>query len=339
MQTFSDWIQFSVSSAVVILFLAIIVLLLVMLARRKPKPEEDTISIEHLNKKWESNADLMNAALLKPKEFKALLKQREKSEKEQEKEESSSARKRVFVVDFEGDPGASQCQNLREQITTIISIARQQDEVVVRLESPGGVVHSYGLAASQIARLRSRNIYVTAAVDKVAASGGYMIACVANRIVAAPFAFIGSIGVIMGTPNLNRFLKKHEIDYVEQTAGENKRNVSLFGELTEEKRGKLKDQLNLIHDLFKKHVAEFRPQVDIAKVATGDVWPAAEALKLQLVDALNTSDDLLLEMSKTADIYLIKSEEKQDLKTKLLKKFFTSVKSEWAALTQSSGIF
>jgi serine protease SohB len=337
MQSFSDWVQFTVSSAVVILMLTIVILLLVGIVRKKQKRDEDTITIEHLNKKWESHAERLHATLMKPKEYKAFLKEKEESEKNKDK--STDQRRRVFVINFDGDPTASQCENMREQVTAIISVARPNDEVVVRLESPGGLVQSYGLAASQIGRLRSRNIQVTAAVDKVAASGGYMIACVANRIVAAPFAFIGSIGVIVGTPNLSRFLKKHEIDYVEQTAGDNKRNVSLFGELTDEKRGKLQEQLNLIHDLFKRHVAENRPQVDLTKVANGNVWPASEALKLQLVDELNTSDDLLLNLSKTADIYLLKTEEKQDLKTKLLKKFFASIKSQLASFNQPSGLF
>ncbi|MEY4063957.1 MAG: hypothetical protein RIR26_165 [Pseudomonadota bacterium] len=320
MQTFADWVQFSVAAAVVVLFLCIIVLLLVLILKRRQQAGGEKMSLEHLNKTWEDNADVLKSILLKPEELKTLLKERSKEEKEKLK--SKEQRKRVFVMDFDGDLAASQCEALREQITTLISLLRPQDEVVVRIESPGGLVHSYGLASSQLSRLRDRNIKVTACVDKVAASGGYMMACVADRIVAAPFAVVGSIGVVAGIPNLNRFLKKHDIDYVEQTAGESKRTISLFGELTEEKKAKQQQQLNLIHDLFKKHIAHFRPQVDISKVSTGEVWPASEAMNLALVDELKTSDDLLLSLARDADVYLLKSEEKQDFKTKIMKKFF-----------------
>lgn len=319
MQTFADWIQFSVSSAVVLLLLCVVVLLLVLILKKKNKTHEEQIEAEHLNKKWEKEADQLRLSLLNPPEVKVFLKERAKAEKEKSK--TPTQRKRIFVIDFEGDPAATQCASMRDKITTVVAVARANDEVVVRIESPGGLVHSYGLAASQIARLRQRNIHVTACVDKVAASGGYMMACVANKIVAAPFSVVGSIGVIIGMPNLNRLLKKHDIDYVEQTAGENKRNVSLFGELTEDKKAKQQAQLNSIHELFKNHVAQFRPQVDISKVSTGDIWLGTDALKEKLVDEISTSDDLLLKLGEEADIYLLKSEEKMDFKTKLIKKF------------------
>ena len=331
MQTFADWVQFSVAAAVVLLLLGIVVLLLVLILKKKAKSQEDGIEIEHLNQKWEQNADHLRTALLKPDELKSFHKERAKADKAKAKDPSQ--RRRVFVLDFEGDLAATQCNNMRDQITTITALAKPNDEVVVRIESPGGLVHSYGLAASQLARLRQRNIKVTACVDKVAASGGYMMACVANNIVAAPFAIVGSIGVVAGTPNLNRFLKKHDIDYVEQTAGESKRTISLFGELTDEKKAKQQQQLNLIHELFKKHIAENRPQVDISIVSTGEVWPASEALKLRLVDELCTSDDLLLRLGIEADIFLLKIEEKQDFKARLLKKFLGSMKMDlldWA---------
>ncbi len=226
------------------------------------------------------------------------------------------------MVDFEGDISASRNNSLRDQITALISICRPEDCVVVRIESVGGMVHAYGLASSQIARLTERKIHVTACVDKVAASGGYMMACVANRIVAAPFAIIGSIGAVSSIPNFHRLLKKYDVDYVEQTAGEHKRTISMFGELTDAGKTKHQEQLQVIHDLFKSHVAQYRPQLDIAAVATGEYWPAAVALKYALVDELRTSDDILIECGKEADVYLLKTEEPQDFKAKLMKQFF-----------------
>lgn len=329
MQTFADWVQFSVSSAVVLLFLAIIVLLLVLLNKKKSQTEEESLSVEHLNEKWQRDSERCRTAMLKPEELKKFNKEREQSEKKEKKTGIKiKDKKRIFVLDFEGDVAASQCSSLRDQITTIISLARPEDEVVIRIESPGGLVQSYGLAASQLARLRERKIKLTACVDKVAASGGYMMAAVADRIIAAPFAIVGSIGVVVGLPNLNRFLKKHDIDYIEQTAGESKRTVSLFGELTEDKKEKQQAQLNLIHEIFKKHILQFRPQLDISVVATGEIWLASEALKLHLVDELSTSDDLLLKFAQNADVFLLKTEKKEDLKTRVMKKFFGRLSHE-----------
>lgn len=325
MQSFADWVQFSVSAAVVVLLLILVSLVLVLLIKKKKeKTDADEISIEHLNQSWDDTAERLSMKMLEPDEVKQHLKEMKKNKTEKKRSD-----KRVFVVDFEGDVAASQCNSLREQITALIKIIKKEDEVVIRIESTGGMVQSYGLAASQIARLRQRNIKVTACVDKVAASGGYMMACVADKIVAAPFAIIGSIGVVAGSPNLNRFLKKHDIDYVEQTAGESKRTVSLFGELTEDKKNKQQQQLNLIHSLFKNHVSEFRPSVDIESVATGEIWPASEALQRKLVDELKTSDDLLLQLASEAEIYALSSAVVQDWRAKLLKKFFGQV-SAWS---------
>ena len=317
MQNFADWVKFSVSAAVVLLLLVLVILFLVLLLKRKKIGVASTdINIENLNKKWEEAAERLRMSTLTPDQLKVFLK-----EKKKKKDTPPTHDKSVFVLDFEGDIAASQCANLRDQITALIKIVQLNDEVVIRIESPGGMVQSYGLVASQVARLRSRNIKVTACVDKVAASGGYMMACVADKIVAAPFAIIGSIGVVAGLPNLNRFLKKHDIDYIEQTAGESKRTISLFGELTEDKKNKQQQQLNMIHSLFKKHVSQFRPSVNIDTVSTGEIWPASEALQLQLVDELATSDDLLLKYAETANVYLLSTEQPQDWKAKLMKKF------------------
>ncbi|EGZ7035818.1 protease SohB, partial [Cronobacter sakazakii] len=165
---------------------------------------------------------------------------------------------------------------------------------LVRLESPGGVVHGYGLAASQLQRLRERQIPLTIAVDKVAASGGYMMACVANNIVAAPFAIIGSIGVVAQIPNFNRLLKRNDIDIELHTAGQYKRTLTLLGENTEEGREKFREDLNETHHLFKEFVHSMRPSLDIDAVATGEHWYGVQAKEKGLVDEISTSDDLII---------------------------------------------
>jgi serine protease SohB len=208
----------------------------------------------------------------------------------------------VFVLDFHGDMMASAVASLREEISAVLQVARDGDEAMLRLESAGGAVEGYGLAASQLARLRERKIPLTVAVDKVAASGGYLMACVGDRILAAPFAVVGSIGVVGQLPNFNRLLKKHDVEYELHTAGEFKRTLTLFGENTDEGRAKFRETLEDAHALFKAYIAQYRPQVELARVATGEHWFGTRALELKLVDRISTSDDWLLERSKAADL-------------------------------------
>jgi serine protease SohB len=193
--------------------------------------------------------------------------------------------------------------SLREEVTAVLTAAQAEDEVIVRLESAGGLVHGYGLAASQLLRIRDRRLKLTVAVDKVAASGGYMMACVADRIIAAPFAILGSIGVIAQLPNFNRLLKKHDVDFEQFMAGEHKRTVTLFGENTDKGRQKFQEEIEDVHALFKDFVKTHRPQVDLERVATGEHWFGARALESRLVDELRTSDDVLLDASASADLY------------------------------------
>ncbi|WP_323843950.1 protease SohB [Microbulbifer magnicolonia] len=225
-------------------------------------------------------------------------------------------RKRIFVMQFDGDIKASALHQLREEVTAVLQVAEPGDEVLVCLESPGGMVANYGLAASQLARVRSAGIQLTIAVDKVAASGGYMMACVADRILAAPFAMLGSIGVLAQLPNFNRLLKRHDIDFESFTAGEYKRTVTMFGENTAEGREKFQSDLDEIHTLFQHFVAEYRPKLDVAKVATGEVWFGQRALDVGLVDELKTSDEYLTSSAQSADLYQVEYKERKTIAKK-----------------------
>ncbi|GAB2503469.1 protease SohB [Microbulbifer agarilyticus] len=231
--------------------------------------------------------------------------------------EGSIERKRLFVVHFDGDIKASALSNLREEITAILQVASKEDEVVVCLESPGGMVANYGLAASQLARVRSAGVKLTIVVDKVAASGGYMMACVADRILAAPFAMLGSIGVVAQLPNFHRLLQRNDVDFELFTAGEYKRTVTMFGENTPEGKEKFQNDLEEIHTLFQHFVHEYRPQLDIAKVATGEVWFGQSALDLALVDELKTSDEYLTSRAANADLYQVEYKERQNIAKKM----------------------
>jgi serine protease SohB len=227
-------------------------------------------------------------------------------------------RKRVFVLDFDGDTAASDVDDLRQTVTAILQVARAgSDEVMLRLESPGGMVHAYGLAASQLARLRKHGVNLTICVDKVAASGGYMMACIANRLLAAPFAYIGSIGVLVQLPNVHRLLKDNKIDFEMITAGEYKRTLTAFGENTDEDRAKVQEEVDEMHTLFKDFILEYRPGLDIAKVATGEVWSGTQAMTRGLVDGIDTSDEWLMEKCKEADVYAIGWEHKRKLADRL----------------------
>lgn len=225
---------------------------------------------------------------------------------------------RIYVLDFKGDVQASAVANFREEITLLIATAKAgQDRVVIRLESPGGMVHGYGLAAAQIIRLRDAGFHVTICVDKVAASGGYMMACIANEIIAAPFAILGSIGVVAQVPNFNRLLKEHNVDYDLYTAGEYKRTVTMFGENTPEGKAKFEEELQQTHKLFKHFVEKYRGQLDVEKVATGEHWYGEDAATLNLVDKLQTSDEVILDLIDHHDVYLITTRSKPTLGEKL----------------------
>lgn len=225
---------------------------------------------------------------------------------------------KIFVLDFKGDIQASAVENLREEITLILATAKAgRDRVVVRLESPGGMVHGYGLAAAQLVRLRDAGFHLTICVDKVAASGGYMMACIANEIIAAPFAIVGSIGVVAQVPNFNRLLKQHNVDFELYTAGQYKRTVTMFGENTPEGKAKFEEELQQTHMLFKHFVEKYRPQLNVDKVATGEHWYGEDALELNLVDKLQTSDEYLLALLPQHDIYVINTRKKATLGEKL----------------------
>lgn len=225
---------------------------------------------------------------------------------------------KVYVLDFKGDVQASAVENLREEITLILATAKAgRDRVVLRLESPGGMVHGYGLAAAQLVRLRDAGFHLTICVDKVAASGGYMMACIASEIISAPFAVVGSIGVVAQVPNFNRLLKEHNIDFELYTAGQYKRTVTMFGENTEEGKAKFEEELQQTHALFKHFVEKYRPQLNVEKVATGEHWYGEDALNLNLVDQLQTSDEYLLGLLPQHDVYVIQTRRKPTLGEKL----------------------
>jgi len=312
-------------------FLSCIVVSVAVASKSRRQEQKGELAIESLNASYDELREIMNESIMDD----AALKQQKKLKKEQEKqdkqakkakkkiEETTEAekiptRKRLFVIDFNGDMKASRCASLAQEITAILSVAEVSDEILVRLESPGGLVHAYGLAASQLERIVKKNIPLTVAVDKVAASGGYMMACIATRIIAAPFAILGSIGVVAQIPNLHRLLKKHDVDVEILTAGEYKRTLTIFGENTEKGKQKFMEELEQTHVLFKEFVGARRPQVDIAKVATGEHWYAVQAQAFHLVDEIMTSDEYLTTQSAEADIYTVRYDVKKTLKDKLI---------------------
>lgn len=288
--------SFTIVIAVLLLFVGIFSL------GRKPRPK---LEITSLNKEYDEIQHRMLKEVL--------------GKKPEKKKKDKTVKPSLYVIDFSGDIKASQADQLRDEVSAILSIAKPEDEVVVRLESPGGAVNGYGLAASQLQRIRDKKIPLTACIDKMAASGGYLMACVANRIIAAPFAIIGSIGVVAQVPNFHRWLKKNDIDVELLTAGEYKRTLTLFGENTDKGRKKFQEDLERIHQKFRDYVLENRQQVDIDKVATGEHWLGRDAFDLRLVDSLKTSDEYLSGKMETFSCYKITTHGKQSLISKLLK--------------------
>ncbi|MDI7459392.1 protease SohB [Cronobacter sakazakii] len=302
MNLLAEYGLFLAKIVTVVVAIAIVIALIANLTQRK-KAQRGELRVTRLGEEYKEMKEEVAAALLDPHQHK----QWHKNQKKKNKQEAKAAKARakrgdaapagkptLYVLDFKGSIDAHEVSALREEVTAVLAVEKPADEVLVRLESPGGVVHGYGLAASQLQRLRERQIPLTIAVDKVAASGGYMMACVANNIVAAPFAIIGSIGVVAQIPNFNRLLKRNDIDIELHTAGQYKRTLTLLGENTEEGREKFREDLNETHHLFKEFVHSMRPSLDIDAVATGEHWYGVQAKEKGLVDEISTSDDLII---------------------------------------------
>jgi len=293
-----------------------IVVVIVVAASAGRKASHEGLEVENLNKKYKTLANTLRDAVSSKDEQKKAAKERKKADKAAKKE--SSDRPRSFVIDFKGDLKASAVASLREEVSAILDVAGGDDEVIVRLENHGGMVHEHGLAASQLSRIRDRDIPLVVCVDKVAASGGYLMACVASKIYAAPFAIIGSIGVIAQLPNFNRLLDSHGVDFEQITAGKHKRTVTMFGKNTDEDRAKLKEELEDVHVLFKDAIARYRTELDLEKVATGEHRFGTRALELGLADEISTSDELLSHKAKDRDLYRIEYKIKQPLQKRLM---------------------
>jgi len=323
MQFIAEYGLFLAKTLTIAAAILLVVAVVAVLSRRQRKAEQGHLEVTSLNERYEEMSRTLAGALLSKQELKRRRKEEKQRKKEERKQrrraidEGKMARKRLFVLDFEGDIQASGVAHLREEISAVLTLAEPADEVLVRLESGGGTIHGYGLAASQLERIRAHGISLTVAVDKVAASGGYLMACVADRLIAAPFSIVGSIGVLAQLPNFNRLLKKHDIDFEQLQAGEYKRTLTLFGENTDKGREKMQQELEEIHQLFKGFIRRQRAGLDVEKVATGEHWLGSRALELGLVDELLTSDDYLMAMRDRADIVQVRYVVREGLKERL----------------------
>ena len=299
----ADFGLFLLQIATIVVLVSIAIVFITTTARRSGHP--DGITVRHLNKQFEDAANVIKRAVLGKdvfrKEIKAARKLRKKRKRSRDNE-----RNRIFVLDFKGDLRASATASLREEISAVLAVAKDGDQVLLRLENAGGAVHEHGLAASQLVRIKQRGLPLLIAVDKVAASGGYLMACVADRLLSAPFAIIGSIGVVAQLPNFRRLLEDKGIDFEQITAGKYKRTLTLFGENTAEGRSKLKEELEEVHELFKSEIAAHRPQVELDRIATGEYWYGTRALDLNLIDEIRTSDDFLADAAEENDLYQVR---------------------------------
>lgn len=307
---------------VVVAFLVIASAIAGLSARQAHNPSRGHLTVEKINDLLKDLRHTMEAALLPQQAVKKQHKAEAKAEKKAVKKggkadkeqtqaadaDSAQGERRVFVIRFEGDVKATGVDSLRQEVSAVLTMATSNDEVVVAVESPGGMVHGYGLAASQLTRFRNAGIPLTVVVDKVAASGGYLMAAVANRIVAAPFALVGSIGVVAQVPNVHRLLKKNDVDVEVITAGKHKRTLTVLGENTDEGRAKFKEELEDVHELFQEFVVGYRPDLDMDAVATGEAWYGKRALDLKLVDELATSDEYLMRACEHAEVYRVQWE-------------------------------
>lgn len=321
---------FLAKTATLVLAVGLVVGLIAGAAAAKNKAKKGQLQFTDLTKHYQSMAEDMQQHLLEKKQFKQWQKAQRVSKPD--------TRAKLFVLDFNGSLDAKETESLREEVTAILAVANQEDEVLLRLESGGGVVHGYGLAASQLDRLRQHPLNLTVAIDKVAASGGYMMACIGNTVLAAPFAIVGSIGVIAQLPNFNKLLKKHNVDFEQFTAGEYKRTVTLFGENTDKGRQKFQHELEDTHQLFKQFVLQHRPQLDIDKVATGEHWFGHQALALNLVDTIQTSDDYILTQMSQRQVFQVKYQLRKGIAEKVGMGSASIISHYWQRLIQHSWI-
>lgn len=281
-----------------------------------PRPRRSAgpnISVISLNREYESVTEQVRNLLEEeesgdvPDSLLTVVEQEPQVKKETEEEQDEEDdRPRMFALEYKGDIMGTSNDDLIALVSTILGVAREGDEVVISIESGGGTVPAYGLASSQIQRLRDAGIKVTACIDKVAASGGYMMASTADHVVCAPFGVVGSIGVVSAFPNYNNLLSKIGVDYKEYTAGEFKRTVSPMAPVTPEKEQKFTEQLEETHSLFKAHVSKHRPELDIDSVSTGEHWYGQQAIGLGLVDELATSDDWLIRKIDDYEVYVVR---------------------------------
>lgn len=318
MEFLAEYASFLAKTATLVIAILVVLSAIAGLRGKGRRKSGGQLQVTRLNEFYKDLRERLESGLLDKAQLKALRKQQAKAEKQQKKGKGKADEQgRVFVLDFDGDIKASATESLRNEITALLTLATARDEVVLRLESGGGLVHSYGLAASKLARIRQAGIPLTVCIDKVAASGGYMMACIGDKIVSAPFAVLGSIGVVAQLPNVNRLLKKHDIDFEVLTAGEYKRTLTVFGENTEKGREKFQEDLDITHQLFKDFVARYRPQLHIDEVATGEVWLGVAALNRQLVDTLQTSDEYLSERARNANLFHLHYAERKSLQERI----------------------
>ena len=318
MDFFTEYASFLAKTVTLVIAILVVLASFAALRSKGRRKSAGQLQVSKLNDFYKGLRERLEQTLLDKDQLKALRKGEAKTEKSAKKQKNKPETKsRVFVLDFDGDIKASATESLRHEITALLTLATPKDEVVLRLESGGGMVHSYGLASSQLARIRDAGVPLTVCIDKVAASGGYMMACIGDKIISAPFAILGSIGVVAQLPNVNRLLKKHDIDFEVLTAGEYKRTLTVFGENTEKGREKFQEDLDITHRLFKNFVARYRPQLAIDEVATGEVWLGIAALENQLVDELKTSDEYLAQKAKQAEVYHLHYAERKSLQERI----------------------
>jgi serine protease SohB len=323
---------------IVLSILITLAFIITIIFSRKKEKEENYLEIENINDKLEDLQDNIESEILSKSDYKKLQKLRKKEKKLEEKSKklSTEERPRIFVLKFNGDLTASGLDNLREEITAVLTVAKQPDEILLLLESHGGVVHNYGLAAAQLQRIKQKNINLVIAIDLIAASGGYMMACVANKIIAAPFAIVGSIGVLAQLPNFNKLLQKHDIDIEHHTSGEYKTTLTMLGKNTEKGREKFIAELEDTHNLFKKFVKDNRPIVNINAISTGEYWYGLQSMDLNLIDEITTSDDYLVTKCKDNDVFTVEYKIQESLKDKIHNILSSSVEFVWNKLTRKT---
>ncbi|WP_343192796.1 S49 family peptidase [Buchnera aphidicola (Taiwanaphis decaspermi)] len=234
----------------------------------------------------------------------------------------------LYILDYNDKIKKNKIKKLREEISSIILVAKKNDEVLLRLENTSDIVYEYGLVIAQLQRLRKKGIKLIISIDKIVSNGGYIIACVADHISASPFSIIGPINIVVNIPNIDKYTQTSNLN--------NQLNdCNTFTKLTLIKNNtkiyvnKIFNKLDIKKYIRNSFIKDMRPSLNLNKIFNQNYWIGENAINEKLIDSINTSDDILFSKKDTHNLLKIKYVYKSNIVEKYivtLNKYFKFLK-------------